>query len=144
MCAVLCAAFPTAASANMLYSDSTKETTRVVVTAPDCLYVSGARMVRIAPYMRFVFGVSPVWDAETKTIDFYYTNQNGRTGHMRVKTGASYVSYSGTFANEYLARTGQSKTEAFSKVPNQVINGSVYVDELALRDFVLYDTDLKP
>ena len=144
MCAVTLAAGAVNTYADIYNADSTREATWYVVTSPDCIYVNGTRMVRIASYMKYVYGISPVWDAETKTVDFYCTDKDGQNAHMRVKVGSSYVNYSGFYADEYRIRTGTDKPDAFTTQPNQIIDGSVYVDECALLNYVMTTVYLRP
>ena len=138
MCAVICTAGAVNVSADILLGSSTKTTTQITLTSPDCIYLDGARMVKIAPYMKYKYGCEALWNAETKTVDFYYRSPNGlNDGHMRVKVGASYVNYSGGFSKAYFRANGIEKDEAYANMPNQVINGSVYVDASALSGFVM-------
>ena len=144
LCALMCAANVSGVYADIYEGTVGSGETMTFVTAPDCVYVNGIRMVKIASFMKYKYGANTIWNAETKTVDFYYDNGNGVTGHLRAKVGASYVDYSGVFVENCYIRTKSRETTAYSGIPNQVINGSVYVDEKSLANYVLIDAYLKP
>ena len=144
LCGIMCAANITAAHADIYESTLGSGETKTIVTAPDCIYINNVRMVKIASYMKYRYGANTLWNAETKTVDFYYDNGNGVCGHLRVKVGSSYVDYSGVFVENSIIRTGNGDTTAYSGLPNQIVDGCVYVDEKSLVNYVLNDTVLKP
>lgn len=111
---------------------------KIIISAPDCVVVNGTRMIRVAELMRY-YGMQPIWNADTKTVDFY-----SEIGHIRVKVGSSYVDYSGEYVDWNYNVTKQTQLTAFTTQPNQIINGSVYVDEAALRNYIMNDVILKP
>ncbi len=144
LCGAMCLANIASAYADIYEAALGSGETKTFVTAPDCIYLNNVRMVKIASYMKYKYGANTLWNAETKTVDFYYDNGNGIGGHMRVKVGSSYVDYSGVFVENCFIRTGKRETTAYSGLPNQVIDGCVYVDEKSLVNYVLNDVTLKP
>lgn len=138
--------------------EASKSSPYHVYSYPDMIVVNGIPMIKVTSWLNSKYSDgrlvheydSMMWDAETKTLDIYQNKKPYQeAAHVRIKAGDNYVYYSGrctTTYNEWSKYPGYSDwaarrtpTSYHCRVPNQIINGSLYMDADAIEMLLTID-----